>query len=102
MLEKDVVLYLGVKLRINGSGKGNSVTKAIFQGLSKVSVKLVIIALQGTIFVLAQAATTSTTKKSCSDIDLVGNSFGYFFTVIILTIFYIEKLLWLSFMYSST
>ena len=94
ILQKDFVLYLGIKLGMSNQGKVSAVGSAafkvsflqlfplftiFFKGLSKILTKLVILVLQVTIFILAQAATTSTTKRSCNSIDFVGDTFGYVF-----------------------
>jgi hypothetical protein len=42
-----------------------------------------------TVFVLAQAATTSTTKRSCGDIDFVGNTFGKVIVAFFYLFFYV-------------
>jgi hypothetical protein len=92
ILERDLLLYFGVKLRIQRPGSTSVIKTRVWDGISKLSVKTVFWTLQATVFVLAQAATTTLTKRSCGNIDLIANSLGKviiaFFFLLFLVLFF--------------
>src|SRR3972149_6695213 len=59
------------------------------QALSKLTVKLTLLTLQGIIFILSQAATTSTTNRTCSNIDLAANTLGKVIVAFFIIFFYL-------------
>lgn len=73
-LERDWLLWLGVRLRTKSTER--AVNKAFFQVASKVGTRTSLIVLQITVYSLSNAATLSTTSKSCNDIDFAANTFG--------------------------
>jgi uncharacterized membrane protein YdfJ with MMPL/SSD domain len=76
ILGKDLLLYLGVKLRVNGQQHTSAIRRRFWENVSKVSVRVTLYVLQGLLFALGQATTSTTTLKTCNDIDLIANSFG--------------------------
>jgi hypothetical protein len=76
ILQKDLLLYLGVKLRMNDQDGKSTFRRKFWEISSRLMTKATLYTLQGVLFVLGLATTSSTTLKTCNNIDLVANSFG--------------------------
>lgn len=90
-LQKDILLYFGIKLRIYAiaSKNGGKTFKAkLWASTAYLATKITLLVMQGTVFILAEAATTSFTSRTCSDVDLVATSLGKVIVAIFFVFFY--------------
>ncbi len=77
ILQKDILFYFGVRLKTAFPiGRNSLVSKKMFLLISDFTVKLTILVLQAVVFALAKAATISTSRRSCSDVDFISNTAG--------------------------
>jgi len=92
ILEKDLLLYVAIKLkvhRLNPKSKMSAVVNSMWMGVSRVMVKVTILTLQAVMFCLTQAVTTTATKRTCNDVDLIANTFGKIIVAFFYVFFYV-------------
>jgi len=88
VLQRDFILYLGIKYRVNARNMESSVKREFWEMGSKLMVKVSILTLQATILVLAEATLISITDRSCSELDFVSNTIGKVIGIVFVIFFY--------------
>jgi len=92
ILEKDLLLYIAIKLKVHKADPKSKISMAassVWMGMSRVMVKVTILTLQAVILCLAQAVTKTTTNRTCNDVDLVANTFGKVIVAFFYIFFYV-------------
>ena len=86
VLERDWLLFIGLKLKI--TTRPSTVQKAFFSAASVIGSNVSLILLEAVVFSLAEAATFSTTTRSCNYVDFAANTGGKIIVAFFYFIFY--------------
>ncbi len=77
ILQKDFILYIGVKLKMQYAGKTSGFKNKLWVFGCKIAVKITLWTTEVVLLALSAAAIANIKTQSCNDMDFIANSLGY-------------------------